>query len=446
MRERIAILGSGLVGSMWAVYLAKRGYQVDVYERRPDMRKANISAGRSINLALSARGWQALEKIGYAEEVNNFSIPMYGREIHDVEGNCVFQSYGLDEEAIYSVPRGGINKTMMSAAETHDGVKIHFNKRCSNVNLYEGTFDVEDLETGEKCSESYDRIFGADGAFSQVRASMVKTNRFSYSQTYLDHGYKELVIPPNEDGSWRIKKNALHIWPRRSFMLIALPNMDGSFTVTLFLAYEGENSLETLKTDAEVKAFFQKWFPDALEVMPTLIEDWHANPFASLATIKAKPWHVGKSCLIGDAAHAIVPFYGQGMNAGFEDCFVYDEILERNDGDWDKAFEEISRNRVKDGHAIADLAIQNFYEMRDHVADAEFLRRKKISKYLVEHYPSKYRPQYDLVTFTHTPYSEALAFGPKQAELLNKITLIADIDSRLASGPVKEAEEILNAN
>lgn len=444
-KKKIGIMGSGLVGSMWAVYLAKRGYEVDIFERRQDMRKVNISAGKSINLALSNRGFRALDAIGYHDKIKDISIPMYGREIHDKEGNVVFQSYGLDDEAIYSVSRGAINKEMMDGAEAYDGVNIYFDKKCNHVDLDAGKVTLQDLHTGEVETREYDVVFGADGAFSKVREAMVKTTGFNYNQIYLEHGYKELVIPPTADGGWRIKKEALHIWPRRSFMLIALPNLDGSFTVTLFLAHKGETSFEALDTDEKVMDFFKEEFPDALEVMPTLIKDWHENPESPLATIKAKPWHRGKSALIGDAAHAIVPFYGQGMNSGFEDCYIMNEILDQTNDNWEEALEKYSEERVDNGQAIADLAIQNFIEMRDSVADAEFLRRKKISKHLVEIYDGKYRPQYDLVTFTHVPYAKALAFGATQAQILDEITQVSNVDERLANGEkISEVDAILD--
>ena len=442
--KRIGIMGSGLVGSMWAVYLAKRGYAVDIFERRQDMRKADISAGRSINLALSNRGFNALNAIGCDEMIKDISIAMYGREIHDKEGNTKFQSYGLDQEAIYSVSRGAINRRMMDEAQKHSDVNLYFNTKCDAIDLDKGHVSLKDTETGKSLNNEYDIVFGADGAFSKVREAMVKTPGFNYSQSYLEHGYKELVIPPAKDGGWRIKKNALHIWPRRSFMIIALPNLDGSFTVTLFLAHKGPVSFEALNTDEKVMTFFQKEFPDALEVMPTLIKDWHENPEAPLVTVRTSPWHRGRSAIMGDAAHAIVPFYGQGMNSGFEDCFEMNKILDQTQDNWDQALELFSQQRVANGHAIADLAIQNFIEMRDSVADEEFLRRKKISKHLVEIYKGKYRPQYDLVTFTQVPYKDALAFGDVQNKILDEITQITNVDERLAEGEkIGEVEGIL---
>lgn len=420
--KKIVIAGAGLVGSMQAVLLAKRGYTVEMYERRPDMRTAQIPAGRSINLACSVRGWKALEMAGVADEVRSTSVEMKGRMMHDTEGNTTFQAYGQEGESIYSVSRGGLNKTLMTAAEATGNVTIHFNERCTDVDLDSPTLSFTNEVTQESTVVSADHVIGADGAFSAVRGAMMKTDRFNYSQSYLSHGYKELCIPAAEEGGFRIPENYLHIWPRGSYMLIALPNIDGSFTCTLFFPFEGEVSFESLQSDDDVVNFFKQQFPDALEHMPTLLEDWHANPTSSLATIRCEPWtKEDKIMLTGDAAHAIVPFYGQGMISGFEDCSVFDRILDDCQDDWSKAVPAFGAERKPCGDGIADLALYNFIEMRDSVANPQFLLRKKIEKKIQRMYPDQFTPLYSLVTFTHTPYNIAWQQKERQDRLFEHL-------------------------
>lgn len=441
--ERIAIIGAGLVGSLQAIFMAKKGYKVDVYERRPDMRKAKISAGRSINLALSNRGWKALETAGIKHEVDKIAIPMYGRMMHDEKGELTYQAYGKEGEAIYSVSRGGLNKLLMEQAESFENVDFHFNLSCQDVKLDSNELIFKSNE-GEIVSATPDRIFATDGAFSAIRSKLMKTDRFNYNQFYLDHGYKELYIPPAKDGSYLIDKNALHIWPRGNYMLIALANEDGSFTCTLFFPFDGEKSFNSLKTQDEVAEFFESIFPDTIEIMPTLVEDYFNNPTSSLVTVRCSPWnHQDRILLMGDASHAIVPFYGQGMNSGFEDCSVFDDIFESNQRDWATAFSEFSDKRKADADAISELAIQNFTEMRDLVADPDFLLRKKIEKKIYDKYPNKWMPQYSQVTFSHIPYSEALSEGNRQREIMDKVMAIKDIHSRWDSEDVENM--ILNA-
>lgn len=426
MSKKVAVIGAGLVGSLQAIYLAKRGYKVEVYEKRPDQRKAEILAGKSINLALSDRGWKALEGVGIADEIRKMAIPMKGRLMHSVGGELTFQPYGKEGQAIYSVSRGGLNQKLMNIAEPFENIDYFFNMKCKAVNLEKNSVTFQNTQSNRLTEIVFDKIYGTDGAFSKVRSRLQKTDRFNYTQTYLNHGYKELTIPPNEDGSHKIEKNALHIWPREQFMLIALPNLDGSFTVTLFLPFEGEDSFEKLKTEKAINDFFNQYFPDAKAVMPTLIKDFFENPTSSLVTVKCAPWNYqDKVVLLGDAAHAIVPFYGQGMNSGFEDCTVLnqmaDEVSEEN------LFEEFSKRRKPDGDAIADLALQNFIEMRDLTGDPDFLLRKKIEKRIAEKYPEKWLPQYSQVTFSHIPYSKAQENGKKQKAIMDKIMGIKNI-------------------
>lgn len=421
MAEKQIIIGAGLVGSLHAVYLAKRGVQVDMYERRPDMRNVDISAGRSINLAISHRGLKALDRVGLKEKVLEMVIPMPGRMVHDIEGNTNFQPYGKDGQHINSVSRGGLNALLMNEAEKA-GVKIHFNERCVSFDLDAGRATFRNEVSGEVNEVSADHIYGTDGAFSEVRGAMMKTDRFNYSQTYLPHGYKELSIPPGEGGGYRIEKNALHIWPRGGYMLIALPNLDGSFTVTLFLAYEGKYAFENLNTEKEVLHFFNEVFPDVVPHMPTLVEDFFDNPTASLCTVRCFPWrHKDKVLIFGDASHAIVPFYGQGMVSGFEDCHVFDQLADEYWDDKELLFDKFQDLRKPDADAIADLALRNFIEMRDLVADPKFLLRKQIEKKLSAKHPKEWVPLYEMVTFSELRYSEALAKGKEQDRIMEQV-------------------------
>ncbi|MDX5480456.1 MAG: FAD-dependent monooxygenase, partial [Hymenobacteraceae bacterium] len=319
-RKNIAIMGAGLVGSLLSLYLAKRGHSVHLYERRPDLRKTTVDGGRSINLALSDRGWRALKGIGIEEEVRKVAIPMYGRMMHDEEGQLTYQPYGKEGQAIYSVSRGGLNVALMNLSEPNPDITYHFSRQALDVNLRTNEVQLLNVATGVKETIQPDLLFGADGAFSVVRGAMQKTERFNYQQSYLEYGYKELTIPATADGDWALERNALHIWPRGSYMMIALPNIDGSFTCTLFFPYEGERSFSAIQNEEDLFSFFNEVFPDAVPLMPELAQDYFANPVGSLVTVKCFPWsYEGKSLLVGDACHAVVPFYGQGMNAGFED-------------------------------------------------------------------------------------------------------------------------------
>ncbi len=426
--KNVTLLGAGLVGSLLAVYLRRRGYAVDIYERRPDLRKAGAYGGRSINLALSDRGFRALEKVGLADEVRKVGIPMYGRMMHDEKGQLSYQAYGKAGQAIYSVSRGGLNFKMMDLAEK-EGVRIHFNMRSTDVDLEEKIVHFEKDDTRQKMSLPYELLFGSDGAFSALRGSFQKRDRFDYSQDYLTAGYKELTIPAGPNGEFLMEKNALHIWPRGSYMMIALPNPDGSFTCTLFFPFEGENSFAKLQSREAVTAFFERTMPDAVPLMPSLLDDFFANPTSSLVTVKCSPWVYGDhSALIGDAAHAIVPFYGQGMNCGFEDVFVLDELIDRYAENWPEILNSYQELRKPDGDAIADLAKANFIEMRDKVADADFLLRKKIEAKIYTLYPDKWIPLYTMVTFSpDIRYSEALRLGQVQDQIMDEVMARPDI-------------------
>jgi len=420
--EKNTVIGAGLVGSLLSIYLAKRGADVHVYERRPDMRTAQVVAGRSINLALSDRGLRALRGVGIEQDIKDISIPMHGRMVHDVEGNTNFQPYGKEGQSILSVSRGELNRKLMTLAESLPNVTLHFDQRCVGVDLDRATANFVNDATTQTSTATADRIYGTDGAFSALRGRMQMSDRFDYSQQYLGHGYKELTIPPAADGGFRLEKHCLHIWPRGNYMLIALPNLDGSFTCTLFFPFEGEVSFASLQTPTQVEQFFGSVFPDAMAQMPTLIEDYFANPTSSLVIIRCAPWHYkDKACLLGDAAHAIVPFYGQGMNAGFEDCTMFDALADELWDDKTELFEQFSALRKPDADAIADLALRNFIEMRDLVADPDFLLRKKIEKALNEKFPTRWIPLYSMVTFSHMRYSEALEYGKLHDTIMNQV-------------------------
>ena len=428
--DKVLIIGAGLCGSLLALRMAQRGYKVEVYESRPDLRKVDISAGRSINLALSDRGLKALRLCGMEEKAREICIPMYGRLMHDTKGNTFASNYsGREGEYINSISRGDLNAILLDAAEEHENVTIYFNSGCKKVDIEKNIAHFKSYETNEKYIVKADVIFGTDGAGSSLRKSYVSERKFlfSYSQNYLNHGYKELEIPADKNGNHQISKGHLHIWPRGDFMLIALPNMDGSFTVTLFLSYdEGEYNFNNLTTEEKITAFFEQEFPDALALIPNIKEEFANNPTGPLGTIKCSPWfYQNKTLLMGDSAHAIVPFYGQGMNASFEDVFVFDEILNQDLGDWNAVFKAYQKARKHDTDAIADLAIDNFYEMRDHVANPLFKEKRKIEMDLEKHFPSQYSSKYSLVTFNENiGYNEAMQRGRAQDKAL--LNLIAD--------------------
>lgn len=441
MSKTATIVGAGLVGSLWAVYLSKAGYKVKIYERRPDIRKAEISAGKSINLALSTRGWKALDAVGVGDEIRKIAIPMTGRIMHDLEGDLTFQPYGKEGQAIYSVSRGGVNAKMMDIAEEYGNAEIFYNERCIDVDLENGIVYLENTETGEKSEVKSDLVFAADGAFSAVRYNaMQKLDRFNYSQNYVEDGYREILLPANEDGSYKLDKNALHIWPRGRFMLIALANEDGSFTCTLFMPFEGENSFETLTTKEAVDTFFKNTFSDFYEMMPNIADAWEDHPLSSLAIVRCYPWTYGKTALMGDAAHATVPFYGQGMNCGFEDCTVMWELMQKYGEDWDKIFNEYQTLRKPDGDGVQDLSLHNYHVMRDFVGDPKFLLQKKIEAHFSEKYPDKWLPLYSQVTFSHIRYSEAWETGQKQDAIMKRVmSKFDDIETVWNSSDVENA-------
>ncbi len=424
--KRVIIAGGGLTGGLMAKYLGLAGHDVQLFERRDDIRQATLVRGRSINLAVSTRGLTALNEVGLRDKVLEQAVPMRGRMMHAKDGQLTFQPYSKDpEDCIQSISRGGLNQLLVTEAGLHENVSLHFNHRCVDLDPEAGKAFFLHEKSGEITEVEGDLVIGADGAFSAVRSRLQRTDRFDYSQSYLDSGYLELHIPATAEGDFKMEKNALHIWPRGRFMMIALPNDDGTFTVTCFWPLEGENSFSRLTKEGEVSAYFKEWFADAVPMMPDLVQDYLAARPSSLVTVRCDPWAVGKVVLVGDSAHAIVPFYGQGMNAGFEDCRVLNRLLEQNRQNWSGAIEEYAKVRKPNGDAIATLAINNFYEMRDHVASPVFLLRKKFEHFLHKFFPGLYMPLYSMVSFSNTPYSEAIRRSQRQDRIVSSALIVA---------------------
>ncbi|MDG1286968.1 MAG: NAD(P)/FAD-dependent oxidoreductase [Rickettsiales bacterium] len=428
MSQEIHVVGGGLVGSLAAVMLGNEGFQVKLYERRPDMRKVDIAAGRSINLVLTSRGIQALERVGLKEKAMELAIPVSARMLHDVEGQTNRVPYGQHEgEVINSVSRGLLNKLLLEAADAHDNVEVLFHRTCTDYDIKAKTLTFHNDQTNASETVPVERAMGTDGAFSAMRKAMLnQVVNFDYSQNFLSHGYKELVIAANVDGSHPIDPNALHIWPRKDFMFMALANLDGSFTCTLYMAHEGENSFDSLKTEQEVEGFFQQYFPDALRMMPDLKQEYFENHAGSMVTVKCFPWRVGEqSILLGDSSHAIVPFFGQGMNSGFEDCFELGRLLDKHGShlDWDALFDELQYIRKPNTDAIADMALENFVEMSETTADPKFQLKKEIGFELEKRYEGKFIPRYSMVVFhPEISYSEAQHRGAIQFEILEELS------------------------
>lgn len=449
--QHILIIGAGLCGSLLALRMAQRGFKITLVEKRPDLRNVHQDAGRSINLSLSDRGLKGLRLAGVEEQALKLCIPMYGRMIHDKQSNTFLSKYsGREGEYINSISRPGLNMLLLDAAQAMPNVTLMFNYGCKHVDLENATAVFEEYTTKEKLTIEADVILGTDGAGSVVRKSMFNDKKFlfSFSQEYLTHGYKEISIPATKDGGYRTEKGALHIWPRGEDMLIALPNLDGSFTVTLFLPYSNSDyCFDNLTTPKMVMEYFSKEYPDAVAMIPNLVEEFFNNPTGPLGTIKCSPWNsYGKTLILGDAAHAIVPFYGQGMNASFEDVVVFDEILEKHVGnnlDWKIIFKEYEAVRKKDTDAIADLAVDNFHEMKEHTASPLFQQKRKIEMLLESHFPEQYFSKYSLVTFNENiGYAEALQRGRAQDKAI--LNLLADGNLKETDTP-SEILKIVNS-
>ena len=428
MKKEITIVGAGLVGSLCSLYMTNRGYKVNVFERRNDLRSEIITAGKSINLALSKRGWTSLEQAGIANQVMKIAIPVYKRIMHDNKGKLTEQPYGNKDEAIYSVSRAQMNVLMMDLAEKN-GAKLHFNEKCIDVDFEQSIVTFENTESKKNQNVKSDFLIGADGAFSVVRKKMVNKYKHDYDYNEIDHDYKELLIPAGKNNSYLLDKNALHIWPRGDFMLMALANLDGSFTCTLFAPKKGLNSFEGLNKKEEVEAYFANIFPDFFELVPNLYEQWLLNPTSSLGIVRTFPWHIKDTTLIiGDAAHATVPFYGQGMNCGFEDCRILNNFLDKYDN-LSTCFENFSNERKPNGDGVQELSMHNFIVMRDKTADPKFLLQKKIEKKFSNLYPNKWTPLYSMVSFTNISYSEAWEIGMRQEKMMQKIMQYPNIEN-----------------
>lgn len=435
-RKSVAIVGGGLAGALQACYMQKRGYKVDIYESRGDMRKVGYIGGRSINLALSTRGWTALEKIGLSDEIHKIAIPMYGRTIHTIDGQVSYQPYGKENQAIYSVSRGELNKRLVELADSFENVDFHFNHFCQKINFEQSEAIFLQTESNQEVTKKADLIMGTDGAFSRVRASMQSLPRFQYSQYYIDYGYKELHIPAGPNGDFLLDKNSLHIWPRGEFMLIALPNLDGSFTCTLFLPFEGEMAFDDLNNESQVSDYFKKYFPDAMQLMPSLIDDFFKNPTSALVTVRCYPWHHRSTFLVGDAAHAVVPFFGQGMNCAFEDVRILDELMDQFEN-IDELAIAYSQSRKPNGDAIAQMALDNFIEMRDKVGIPEFLQMKHIEHDIMENSSYHYTSMYQYVSFSNEPYDYAYNIGKKQYAMLEEMIQDKDIEAKIKNHQIQ---------
>lgn len=425
--KKITIAGAGLAGTLLGVLLSRQGYEVEIFERNPDPRQAGDSAGRSINLALAERGRHALRCAGLLGQVDEYTIPMRGRMLHSSDGELILQPYGKDEsEVIWSTHRAKLNRTMLDEADANDRVTVYFDHKLSGID-----WDKRELRctnaTGEKEHvHQFDVLIGADGGGSAVRKAMQTQRDLGVSEELLEHGYRELTIPPAADGSYRMDPNALHIWPRGGFMMIALPNADCSFTVTLFMSNSGDPGFDKLQSWPQQQAFMQEQFPDAMPLLTGLEEDFRENPVGLLGTIRCRQWHIdGRAVLLGDAAHAVVPFHGQGMNAAFEDCVAFMECLEHTDRSWDELFEDFQGRRIDQANAIADMALENYLIMRDAVRDPAFLIRKALEHELERRHPNRFVARYSLVMFHRIPYAEAYRRGQIQAGILD--TLLADV-------------------
>jgi kynurenine 3-monooxygenase len=434
----IIVVGAGLVGSLLSIFIAKRGREVEVYDRMPDIRLADGNSGRSINLTLCDRGLKVLDSIGIGDVVRAAAVPVYGRLIHDVRGELTFQPYGNHREAIYSIARSDLNKILLDYASSYYGIKFHFNEKCLDVDLDAPSVETKNSHTGRVATHKAERIFGSDGAYSAIRLQMQRKLRLNFSQQYWEQAYKELRVPPDADGKWAAEKNVIHIWPRGNYMLIGFPNLDGSFTCSLHIPFEGPLSFASIKTKDALLSFFQNSFPDVVPHMPDLVKDFFTHPANSMVTIKCSPWsYEGKVSLIGDAAHSIFPSYGQGANAGFEDCATLSDCMEQYGDDWTTLLKEFETRRRPNTNAIADLCVEHFIELRDLVGTPGFLLRKEIERKINQVYPEKYKDLYSMITFTCMPYTEALRVDREQRTAVDQIMRVEGIERKLDSPEVE---------
>jgi kynurenine 3-monooxygenase len=446
--EKILVVGGGLVGSLLSTYLAKQGHEVHLFERYPDFRRAKAPSGKSINLTICERGFASLDRVGAGDVVRAISVPCYGRMVHAADGSLEFQPYGNRREAIYSVSRNNLNRALLTLALEQPSLTVHFEQKCLEVDLDGPAATFKDLRSSEVTEWQGDRLFGADGAHSAVRLRMQRALRFNFRQEYLDQGYKELNVPPTPAGNWAVDGNVIHIWPRGHYMLIGFPNLDRSFTFSLHMPFEGNPSFASVRTPEDVFHLFETSFPDALPLVPNLVEDFFGRPEASMVTIRCFPWvHEGKVALIGDAAHAIVPSYGQGANSGFDDCSILSDLLAGADGDggWERALGDYQTLRKPNADAIGDLALEHFHELRYLVGDPDFLLRKRIERRINELFPDRYIPLYNLISFTNVSYTEALRRDREQRILIDRMMEVPEIGERLDEEEIRDTiDRLLN--
>ncbi|MBE9167856.1 FAD-dependent monooxygenase [Pleurocapsales cyanobacterium LEGE 06147] len=418
--ENIIIVGAGLVGSLLSVYLARAGFKVSVYDRNSDPRQVNLQSGRSINITLSERGFRALDAVGAGDTVRELCIPVCGRIMHARDGELTYQPYGNNKEAIYSIGRDDLSKALVNFAQKHENIEFYFNQKCIDIDLPTARLKLQDLQTGEITQVQADRIFAADGAYSPVRYKMQRLKRFNYSQEYLDRGYKEIIIPAGNEGNWALEKNAIHIWPRDSFMLIGFPNLDKSFTLSLHLPYEEEISHNSTASPDALQNLFETYFPDIWPLVYPNLGDYAKKPVESMITIKCFPWsYQDKVLLIGDSCHAVVPSYGQGANAGFENCQLLTQCIEKHLGDWQTAFKEYETLRKPEMDVLAHLCLEHFTVLRKMVGDRKFIERAKIERKLQE-MNSEYASLYYNISFTSMSYSEALRSERIHQEIISE--------------------------
>lgn len=438
MGKQVVIVGSGLVGSLLAVELARRGLRVELYDRRSDLRRHGADAGRSINLTLCERGFRALDRVGVGQRVRRLAIPAYGRVIHGLDGTTVFQPYGCRREAIHSISRNALNETLLDFVEEHPGITLHFGQECRSIDPQGPRAVFSNQETGQEIEVSACRIFGADGAHSRVRRQLQAGGHVTCERQYVDQGYKELDLPPAADGSWVLDQNAIHIWPRGRRMLIGFANLDGSFTVALHLPFDGEMSFRSLRSEADLRALFRELFPDAGELLPRLAEDYFRRPATRMVTVRCWPWtFADRVALVGDSAHAIVPSYGQGANCGFEDCSVLSDCLDEAGGDWHQVFQRYEQRRHPNAEAIADLALEHFAELQEHVSDPRFLLRKRLERRIDELYPETYSALYSLISFTDLPYTEAHRIARETRGKIDRLLAIEGVETMLERGEME---------
>lgn len=437
--ERVCVVGAGLVGSLLSNFLAREGYDVHLFDRQSDPRRGRRATGRSINLTVCERGFAALDRVGAGDRVREISVPCYGRYIHSVDGTVDYQPYGNHREAIHSVARNEINDVLIDLALAQPGIHVHFEEKCLEVDLETPELTFQSLRNDEITRFRADRLIGADGANSRVRAAMQLVPGFRQRQEFFEQAYKEISVPAAPSGDWALPADAIHIWPRRHYMLIGFPNRDRTFTFALHMPFEGEPSFASIRTPEALLELFRRSFPDALPYVPNLVEDYFGRPESKMITVRCAPWTQGdKVALIGDAAHAIVPSYGQGANCGFEDCSVlYDCLLGAN-GDWGQALRDYEASRKPNADAIADLALEHFHELRDFVGSSEFLLRKELERWVNDLYPDRYAPLYSLISFTNVPYAEAMRQDREQRTLVDRLLAIPDVRARLDSPEIRE--------